>query len=96
MLLYNNHKMHPTEIAKGVDKHATDVERAQPMFHHKLNPFDNYFAIQHQDERLMGYNEQGNFAATNMQRWSHEQQFKQMAQNESIVNLVNGKRRGEF
>lgn len=86
--------MRPANIAKGVDKHGLDVHSPEPMF--KQKPFENYAALQYQDTRLMGYDAQGAFTATSMQRASHEEQFRQMAQNNSLVNLVNGKRRGEF
>lgn len=96
MLLFNLNKNvnTPTTVAKGVDKHATDVQAPQPMFN--IRPFDNHFNLMHQDESLMGYNTYGNFTATTMNADAQRFGISNMNDNLSLINLVNGRRRGGF
>lgn len=94
MLMFNlPQSMKPMRVAKGVNPAATQVVPPQPMFN--IQPFENHFNLR-SDESIMGYNQFGNFTATSMVGESQHTAMTAMANNISISNLVNNKRRGMF
>ena len=86
----------PMGISKGVDPRKTEVSPAGPLFQPKK--FDNFQAasLGPMEEYLMGYGPQGSFSATSMRIESQNRAFTQMGKDMTLVNLVNGKRRGRF
>lgn len=84
----------PMQTAKAIKADRTKVKPAEPMY--ELEPFESYEGIPHQDVSLMGYDYFGNYTATSMAREARQKAFMNMANNNSIINLMNGKRRGEF
>lgn len=94
MLIFNlPQSVKPTRVAKGVDPRSMQIMPPAPMF--QPTPFKNYFALR-SDKSVMGYNQFGNFTATSMAAESTQRAMRDMANNMSIVELTNGKRKGLF
>lgn len=84
----------PMSTSKGVNQDKTRVMPPPPMF--MQQPFENHFAIPHSDASVMGWNQAGNFTATSMARESTRKTMTDMANNTSIIGILNERRRNNF
>ena len=84
----------PMSTYRGVDKDKTRVMPPPPMF--VQQPFENYTNIPHSDASVMGWNQAGNFSATSMAKESTMKTFRDMANNNSIIGIINDRRRRNF
>lgn len=84
-------------ISKGVNKNQDKIDqKPAPIF--KQKPFRNFQneAMISKNFPIGSYGPHGNFIASSLSDAARKHSMNQMKLNTGIVNLVNGKRRGDF
>jgi hypothetical protein len=98
MLIFNlPQKINPTTVSKGrPDAENIEIREPEPRF--KRKTFRNYMAEETRlsNEPIMGYDKFGDLYINKVISSSRNDSFNQMAKNNSLIGLINGKRRGEF
>lgn len=87
-------RIDPINTSKGVDVNKTKVTPPSPMF--QPRPFENHFGLRSDAREIMSYNNYGNFTPTVMSASSMHSQMVDMKNNNTIINLVNNRRKENF
>lgn len=94
MLIFNlPQDIRPQKVSKGVNSKIMEVQPPPPTFQPK--PFDSHI-VNADAYSIMGWNRAGNFTASRMAGEVRERTMIDMANNMSIVDLTNDRRRRNF